>query len=349
MKKVGIITINDNDNYGNRLQNYAVQEFLKEIEVAPKTIRNYRWTNANNFRTLRFIKNIRNLKFYSKSKNRKNNFREFNKLIQWDKKYYSVNRKFEEYDCLLVGSDQVWNPYFGISHATLLEQVNIPKIAFSASFGVNKLDENQKKMISPAIKKFSAISVREKSAISIINDITSNSPLLLVDPTLLIDSKAWSNISRKPKITLNKPYIFTYFLSGPSLFQEEIKKYKEQYGYEVYTCLDINNSQMYDIGPMEFIYMIEHAEFVLTDSFHASVFSFIFDKPFRTYDRRDSIQNMFSRIVDFFELFHLEDNNGENTNNSNVLKCDYSLGKSILIDEKKKAQEFIYKALDSNY
>ena len=141
--KIGIITIIDNNNYGNRLQNYATQEIIKKINLNVITIKNKRWTNNNHSvidRIKHFIikyKEIKNINI-----ERKVLFNNYNKNIMFSKEKININNycnKLEKYNYLIVGSDQVWNPngkgYRDFTNIQLLYGLDRnKKISFAASF-----------------------------------------------------------------------------------------------------------------------------------------------------------------------------------------------------------------------
>ena len=141
MKKIGIVTIIDNNNYGNRLQNYAVQEKIKKYNFSAVTLKNSRWKNNKHKKIIEVLKYyFRNLKnMINQSKRRKILFKNFNSNILFSdnminiKNYISI---LEQYDFLLVGSDQVWNPnggeYRDFTDIQLLYGItDCKKIAFS--------------------------------------------------------------------------------------------------------------------------------------------------------------------------------------------------------------------------
>lgn len=192
MKKVGIITINDNNNYGNRLQNYAVQEVLKKINVEHITLKNEPATNTKNKYLLRKIKSLLNKGTYSKIIGRKECFEKFNANINFSSKKITPYSKLDEYDYFVVGSDQVWNPKFGRLRDVDLLSFAKPeqRIAFSTSFAIDELPEECKNKTKKELEKFKAISVREDRGKEIVEELTGRKDVqVLVDPTMLLTSE----------------------------------------------------------------------------------------------------------------------------------------------------------------
>ena len=232
--KIGIITINDNDNYGNRLQNYAVQQVLNKRGHEAITILNNGTTNKFEekkymyiLRVLKVITENQKIKLKNKFYKRYKFFKEFNKNINYSKKYLNlmIKEKVEkEYDFFIVGSDQVWNPNFNrLTYVDLLSFVPPKKrISFSASFGIEKIPNKYNEKIKEELSKFKAISVREDSGKKIIEELTGRKDIeVLVDPTMLLDIEEWNKVSKRPEQLKNEKYILNYFLGDLS---EERKK-----------------------------------------------------------------------------------------------------------------------------
>ena len=194
--KIGIITINDDNNYGNRLQNYAVQEVVKKLGFEDvETVKNDVYLNEKTSKLKYCIRSVKSLisriKLSTKSKikmpKRRKCFLKFNKNIKYSKRYFSVLKKDKKYEALLVGSDQVWNPNFGrLKDIDLLNfETDAKKIAFSASFGVSKVNKEAENRLKNTLPKFDAIGVREDAGKNIINNVLPEKEVeVLVDPTM---------------------------------------------------------------------------------------------------------------------------------------------------------------------
>ena len=218
MKKIGIVTIIDNNNYGNRLQNYAVQEILKSKGYIVETLKNSEYSNSKERFLLRCLRYSWRDSTYSCNSNRKANFEDFNKNITFSKKKYTPYSK-SSYDYVIVGSDQVWNPIFRrLSNVDLLTFVEPKKrISFAASFGISELPHEIGSNIRNELKKFKAISVREDTGKKIVEEITERTDTeVLIDPTMMIDKNEWLKVSRKPNLDLSSSYIVKYFLAKPN-------------------------------------------------------------------------------------------------------------------------------------
>ena len=290
--KIGIITINDNNNYGNRLQNYAVQTFLKKQNVDSITIKNQTLTNNKKKVILGFCKYIYIRIFRTKRKSlRLDKFKEFNKNIRFSKNtiipYTNISKK---YDYFIAGSDQIWNPTFGrLTDVDLLAFVKPEKrIAFSASFGISELPEQYKERVKKELKKFKAISVRENKGKEIIEKLTRRKDVeVLVDPTMLLSADDWDKVVKKPEQLKTNKYILNYFLGNLSeTRQKEIERIAKDNGYKIINMMD-KEGEFYQTGPSEFLYLEKNASLICTDSFHSCVFAILYNRPFVVFDRED--------------------------------------------------------------
>lgn len=349
MKKIGIITINDNDNYGNRLQNYAVQEILKKLNIKPITIKNNPITNTKNKYILRKIKSLFKKENYSKVKERKICFEEFNKNIIFSSKKINPYCKLSDYEYFLVGSDQVWNPNFGrLREVDLLEFTEPNKrIAFSASFGISDLPEEYNEKLKRALKYYKSISVREDAGKKIIEKVVGRRNVqVLVDPTMLLTADEWDKVSKKPEQLKTDKYILNYFLGKLSEKRKaEIDRIAKENNCEVINILD-RNSPFYCTGPSEFLYLEKHAFLICTDSFHSSVFAILYNRPFIVFTREDNTVSMNSRIETLINKFNLKNRefNGTNITKENLNK-DYIETYEILNEERKKAISFLRESI----
>jgi len=346
LKKVGIITINDNDNYGNRLQNYATQEIIRSLGFQTYNIQNYHFTNSRNLYYLRLLKNIFSKKnrMYSEDKKRRDNFIEFNKNIKQWMFLFSPFINYKSFDYLIAGSDQIWNPKFGLSDATLLKYVqNGKKIALSASFGVDNVCVNSD--IVRCINDFKYISVREKSGAEIVKKLTGRNAEVLIDPTMMLSQSDWSKVSKKPEGFTDEGYVLTYFLSPKNeVAQEQLREMeKDRYVYEL---MNKKDKIVGSAGPAEFLWLFAHADLIFTDSFHACIFSFLFDKPFVVYDRNWNNESMNSRIETLLTKFHLERKYANSGLENNIWEHNYSEGYEQLKMEQEKVKDFLRKALE---
>lgn len=355
MKKIGVITLCSNNNFGNKLQNYAVIETLNKLGCNANTI----WIE-NSFKSCAIKQELKRLKRlffdYFIDYNRNKYFLIFNRLLNINYKIVfnnDIQKLFDIFDYFIVGSDQVWNyHYFDNDNIYLLKKSSVNKnIAFSASFGISSIPEKYHYRYKECLNNFKAISVREDKAKEIVEELTKRKDVItLIDPTMLLTPEEWDKISIRPKqldgINEDK-YILNYFLGELSESRKkEIERVAIENNCHVINILD-KNDPFYECGPSEFLFLEKHAFLICTDSFHSSVFAILYNRPFIVYEREDKVEKMNSRIDTLLNKFKLENRryNGKEITKDN-LKHDYTEAYKILEKERKKSKDFLERALD---
>lgn len=167
----------------------------------------------------------------------------------------------------------------------------------------------------------------------------------------MLDKEEWKIIEKKPssRVDLKAPYILTYFLGDiPTQAEQDIERICEEKKLKVHHLMNYDDPAVYTSGPSEFIYLIDHASLILTDSFHACVFSFLFKKPFMAYARDKVDGNMLSRLETLFSKFDLGRKfvkEGKPHNMDEIFECDYSEGYSRLSLEREKVKKYLRQSL----
>jgi len=356
MMIAGIVSLYGYFNYGNRLQSYAAQEVIRSLGFDTEVI----YIQSNKEKIRECLKKVYFSKlaqiFLRSSQNsrdkykRQQNFEKFNKDFIATKRYTSVV-KIKDADYFVLGSDQVWNPkrYNDIKKDLffLTFTSNEKKVCFAPSFGLSELPINWKPYFAEKLKTFPLISVRETAGKKIIKELIGRDAEVIVDPTLMLKADDWANIARKPKnIKLEEKYVLNYFIGDtPQKAIEKGDYFTESFNYPVYNLLDSTTSGLYISGPSEFLYLIKNATLVQTDSFHACVFSFLFEKPFLLYAREGADTDMLSRLETLFSTFDLERKYVDSGLYNDDFECDYSVGYERLEEERTKAINFLKKAM----
>lgn len=349
-KRVGVVTIFDNNpNYGNKLQNLASIIIYNDLGFETETLVTMRQTNIIKLYVQNLIRIVTRGHYFPLS-SRKLAFRKF------DYKYLHPNNALlngkinkDKYDYFSVGSDQVWNTnwYYGeMSDYYLLRFADSnQRIALSPSFGTASLDPMWKCVFKEELRKFYKISCREDMGAEIINELINETIPVLIDPTLMIDREVWSSLARKPRGYSAGKYVLTYFLSE---IGEEAKIELEELKNEGYVTIELLNIQDHiarSAGPQEFIWLFKNADIILTDSFHACVFSFLFNKPFIVFDRNWQEESTNSRIETLLHTFHLERKYINSCLENNIWEHDYTEGYKQLEIEREKAIKYLKEAL----
>ncbi|HII4402469.1 TPA: polysaccharide pyruvyl transferase family protein [Clostridium perfringens] len=304
-------------NYGTLLQAYALQKFLTD-EGYNVSLINYIPKNENVIKYNKY--NLKNIS--RKLKNRYKTLKEKNNMNLLDDKYkdgikkrellfknfikdnlplteeYKINEMKKlnhKYDAWIVGSDQIWSPKYldGTFFLNFLDE-NTRKISYAPSFGVEELDNKAKKIIKPWLDSFNFISVREKAGQQILKYIIEKQVPVVLDPTLLFSCREWNSIIKhrdEENKTDHQKYLLCYFLSENETYWDIVKWISEKYNYKVKVIpikpLDFNNNykKVLEIDPFDFVELIRDAEFVITDSFHGTIFSINYNKDFLTISR----------------------------------------------------------------
>ena len=352
--KVAQLTLNGYFNYGNILQKYSLYHTLKkfsdDVEVLwnegtiffPETATNFPPQNP-------FPPNFppsSHQQYILREAVRDNKIKEFELLnikTRFDLPY--IEEIGDDYDFFVVGSDQVWNPYFTAPEYFLSFAPREKRIAYAASIAAPAIPENKKKFFKQGFSGFDYISVREEKSVEIIKELTGQDALLLLDPTLLLTPQEWLEVAQKPgwlnDEKYKRGYILTYYLrNNPPPLVASVGKYLN---LPVINLLDWDNYWHYVTGPEEFIYLFSKASLVFTNSFHGCCFSILFKRPFLNVEIDDG-QNMSTRIPGLLKMFGLEDRAmifGKNYSADFMLNIDYRNRDIVLPLEREKAFNFL--------
>ena len=334
MDKLGIITLNGYFNFGNRLQNYALSYVCSRLGFDVYTI----WDKDIGVRIKDYIKQKC---FFVPKYNR------YRKFYRFSKKYIKEDnlKSKRGYKYIVIGSDQVWNPKYITEKPFLLYEPEAQEtvITYAVSFGVESLPESFEVDIKSHCDKYKRISVREHSGEKILSNIGVANVNCVLDPTLLLTRDDWDSIKKMPKnFKRGQKYILKYFLGDIQENEEmAILDFASQNGCDIIDLKDQNDS-LFCVGPDEFLYLIDNAYLICTDSFHACVFSLIYDKSFVVFKRRGCSDYMYSRISNLLTTFNL--NNREfNGNFISYLnkEHDYSEASVKLIELRNKSIKYI--------
>lgn len=360
MKKICIVTICNGSNFGNRLQNYALQTVLEErFGASVMTARNMSGEIGKRFlkhwpvlRTMQsapvqaaartFLKNGKLLKKF--------------RFLRFNRKYIHMTSRpidadripdgfADRFDCFIAGSDQIWNP--GIPFNSSAEYLAFAdgkrKIAYAASFGVSELSAPQLETTSRLLADFKRISVREASALSILEQAGRPDAEVVLDPTMLLTAEQWSRMEERPAFVPEEGcYLLSYVLERENAAARTCAE--ALCAENGWTLIDINDPaqyRRYGIGPEEFLWLIHHAAHICTDSFHASVFSTLFHRDFTVFTRG----NMNSRVTTLLSTV-----SGGREFGWSEGKCtpclDYDLADQILAEERERSAAFLKHALE---
>lgn len=355
MSSIGILTYFNYYNYGSMLQGYATQVALRKFQTDEDSCKliNYRYASpvSNSkyslikLRIQRFYHYIANLresiiriKYASRLSKKNILFDDFrDQFTNLTGTYYRNKQELEDnpplFDIYVVGSDQTWSPKVsgGYKESPMFLDfipVGHSKCAYAPSFGTNVLNDIDKKYLSDKVKNFDIISSREHDGVKLIQSVTSKEVAKVLDPTLLLTKEEWRKISIAPRLP-RKGYILCYFIGDRDYYRNFAKQLSMQLQLPVFfipvSWKDCNkgNNLLFDVGPREFIGLIDNAQVVLTDSFHGTAFSVNLNKNFYSFVKHSggkaTADN--SRIFDFLFGLKLEDRLLEEYDG---MKIDYS-------------------------
>lgn len=353
-KTIGIVTLYDiRPNYGNRLQNLAMQTVLEKMGDKAIT---YSFEQSI-FGVKGLVKyiiwkifgiDLSGIHYQSGELIRTIRFYIFNKKYIKSKRINSID-DIDEMDFYIVGSDQTWNSNWykdnDFKKAMYLLTFSPPskRVCFSPSFGVDHVPTEMKMWFKKYLLEFNYLSVREESGARIIKELTGRNAEVLIDPTLLLTKNDWRNFSKRP-MGAKKGSILTYFLSPKCEAAKDLLAIIED-GREVCEVLNSDKSISHTYDPCEFLWLIDHADIILTDSFHACVFSFVFNKPFVVYDRNWNGGNMNSRLETFLKEFQLERKYINSGKKNDIWEHNYEEGYKQWERNRHKAMEYLKTSL----
>ena len=378
MNKTGILTLYYNNmNYGGLLQAFALPFVIqKHIGIPAEQIR---YSQQNTDTDLCTSKSKKSLSIYqlginffsaltsNKRSIRKESFLEFMNDIPHSRNIYShetIQQCNSNYEIFICGGDQIWNGEMVGEHLDVytLQFVNqgLKKIAYSPSVAISHMSKQVEDCLGKGLLGIDRISVREKRSLDILKRLSDKKIEVVVDPVLLLNKSEWLEQSRPTKI--NGKYILCYLL-GDSITQRkavEIISKRLKLRIVTFPHILVNNVRKCDLffgdikdytsGPRQFLDLINNAEFVITDSFHACVFSMIFETPFIVFERNKPSEkgNMNSRIYDFLEEYHLENqlvNVEKAMNLSRIPEVDYSFAHEHWFHRRNDSIEYLTRAL----
>lgn len=331
-KNILLVTLFDNNNIGNRLQNYALFHLLESLNANVVTLDNYYTTEPSlkHFIKMQIKGGLGKLGFnkydieYKKfciANNRRNANKNFNKkniknIIQLTNQEV-FERDWKDFDIAIAGSDQIWHKWRDdINELPIYYLEFMPKekrFSYAASFGFEQIPSNDLEQHLIGLDGMKLISCRENTGCKIVKDTVGKDVPKVLDPTLLLSPIEWEYIAEQASddIKVQNGYAFAYFLGDVSV---EYKKYMDKtmkhFGItKIIDFSDNNNPLIAKCGPSEFVSLIMNADYVFTDSFHCIVFSTIFNKKFKAFRRiQPGFEKMFSRIEELLSSKGLLDN-----------------------------------------
>lgn len=272
----------------------------------------------------------------------------------------------KQFSLAVCGSDQVWHPVLNKKNLWFFTLNFAPKsamrIAYAPSLGVDDLTEEQEKEFSSLISGLDFVSLREISGVNAIKKITDKPVSLVLDPTLLVGRGLWDKVLNENKVPQKEKYCLCYLLGTNPQHREICEIVSKKLGvkllnfahFKAYNDSDekLSGDKLYDVTPSEFIGLIKNAKFVITDSFHCSVFSMMYHVPFMTllrFQKADKLSTN-TRIFSMLQQFGLGNrllDNGQKVDTILSSSIDFDAVENILISKRKESNSYLGKALQN--
>lgn len=384
--RIGTLTLfHKNYNWGGVLQGYALKYYIEkqylnaEVDIlqyhsGSNIVYKGKLQQALQYSPIEIVKKIsgriKNKKISHPEEfdlsNRKQLFDKFMNGFRTNPRIYNDSSLLvaaNEYDCLITGSDQIWNPNVarpGYFLSMVADECK--KIAYAASIARNDLSKHEQKIMLPLITHYDYVSVREKTAKSFLDRyLASNKEVTeVLDPAMLLTAEEWSQLCKDENFSHNKKYILAFFFSDSLRYRERLMHYCKEHNLELkyipfakgeYMENDLKGPGLpvRDVGPREFISLFKNAEYVFTDSFHGSVFSIIFSKDFCVFERdQNNKVSKNSRLYDLLDKFNLSNRlvrSQEELEDCLQTRIDYNLVARLLEEYRADSRAFLDTAL----
>lgn len=321
-KRISILTLHDVPNYGSVLQTFATQEIFRQMGLIPCILNYKRITSHSIGRRVfeavkgdrfikRIIKSVVYFFYFTRQEKVFTSFRD--KYLIMSKATIVSEDEFEKLpidsDIYCTGSDQTWNNewYGHILKSFFLTFVpkGVKKISYASSFGRLSLPKSEQQEIKKYLESYDAISLREESGVKIVEPLGISGAIHVLDPTLQMNAVFWNQYIEKPQ---DEHYVLVYQLNKHPWFNDFVELFARTKGLKIIR-FGAYIHQLFKSGklkflptPFDFPSYISYADYVITDSFHATVFSLnLHTMPICVYPDRFS-----SRLNDILQLTHLE-------------------------------------------
>ena len=320
-KKVGILTWHYYSNFGSALQAFALQHIIKFLGYSA-TFVNYHnpkfgkvviwkdWLRViigntigrmpfNAFKRLQYAPDCFSFKYHH-----------IGKLVTNESDLKDVAK---EYDILVCGSDQIWAPnVFNPVYFAAFANEGVRKVSYAASIGLNNIPKNLIPIYRQLLSDFYAIGIREREGKDLLKAKCNIDSTVVLDPTLMIEVSTYRKMQRKVK-GIQKPYLFCYFLNKVHQYKENVQKYALEHNLQIIGVSDKVEdgewmTRLTGLGADHFLWLVNNAETVMTDSYHGSIFSLLFHKNLWIFKRfeEDNPNCQNSRIRQLRDNFKLE-------------------------------------------
>lgn len=369
---IGLLSFHDSLSYGAILQCYALQSAIQKygkncefIDYKRQPVSTAQLGGSLKYKIKRYclkiIGFIKKFVLKSETEKKKKSFELFKaKYLNISEGTYNSFDELSDahlnYKAVVVGSDQVWNPkttgdnlkVYGLG---FLDD-GVRKIAYAPSIGLGVLNETQEGQLKKCISNLDCYSCREHIGAELLAEVLGKNIEHVLDPTFLLSAEEWRKVEKEVK-TPSK-YVLAYLLGSMSYERKLAKKIADELGASLLIIKE-SPKDMFSLngigglGPDEMLYLIDHAEYVVTDSFHGTALSVNFRKNFLCCNRRGYEQktSYSSRLIDLLHTFKLESLQvtEENWRQKNGTAVDYSTIENDIDEMILKSKSYLNKTL----
>lgn len=349
-KKIGILTLQYALNYGGQLQCYALKEVLRQQGYDAVIVDRIPDAHGKKYVLKRALAHPFTQKEFAGM--RRHELRPMSKPVYNSEGLACL---LQNYDACIVGSDQVWRKaVFSVNGDYFFQHINIPslnKIAYAASLGVSywEYDSKETEVISKALSQFKAVSVREQDGVNLLQDHCSISAQWVLDPTMLADSSIYTPLLKKSNLD-GSGKLVTYILDWTEEKKQMVQDIQQKIGK---SRIDINpvvrqHQSLFGrvlhtgVTTYDWVKLINTADYVVTDSFHGTAFSIIFNRPFLTVGNPERGMARFTSLLGMLGLSdRLITSSGVNV----IKNIDYTVPNQILHKKRKESLAFLIQNL----
>lgn len=323
--QIKTITCHDVYNHGASLQAYALQTYLSNlghdveiIDYKPDYLSGHYslWSVDNSIYDKPIVKQL-----YLLAKlpgrlialRRKKAFDEFTRqYLHLTTKRYHNNEELKanppEADVYIAGSDQIWNTLFlnGRDAAFYLDFApkSAKRISYAASFATDNIAEDYKPFVKRMLQNFDAVSIRERNSLELLYSLGRKNGVSVCDPVFLLSKQKWNQIL--PEVRINEEYLLVYDTEGSVALRDIAVSIAKKKKWKIFNVsashLSYCDKDYWWVDPLSFIRLIRDACYVVSNSFHASAFSIIFERNFCLVNRSENINERMVSLLDEFGL-----------------------------------------------
>lgn len=366
--KIALLSPYISHNYGTVLQAFALQRCISKMGVDSEYIHVHlykgrlgmikyfihnplflyrlmcnRYKNRNLLK-YNFLSGEKYSKIIKKNKEFVERFLTFVSKPYVPSEYIVVNKK---YDLFVAGSDQTWSPELDYKYSPFflpfVKDVN-KKGSYACSFGTNNIDSKYKIFLKKALSDFRYLSCRDKQNAKMLEQLLGVKVANVLDPTLLMNKESWA--AYMEKIEMPKKYILCYILGTKQCISQYAEKVGKELNLPVYYILtrpeyESKKNVIENIGCQEFLYLIANCSYLVTDSFHGTIFAINFHKDVESFNKYESNSFDNGRIFDILSEFGLGNHFHEDGNFDMPSHINYEMVIPIVEEKRNISLEYL--------